>query len=173
MKEEKGLTTVNLIFLIIIIIATIGVIIHFSVGDEGVITRVSKNEEEFNKTEILDEINFAITQKYLGTYKNEAVNGKKIEEVYNKDVAINYLKEKEIIEEYSNEEGKKEENKYYVKVENLKKDINQGKGQNGSIKDIYILEKSDKTDDYTLFYIKNNEEKINIGNLQFDPELNK
>lgn len=166
MKKENGLTAVALVFFIGVIIVVVGIIINFSIGEEGVITKASHDEEEFNMTEVLDELNFSITEKYLGTYKNEAVNGKKIEEVYNKEIAIKYLKDSEIIENYNNKE-----NIYFVKVDKLKGDIKQGKGQNGSDKDVYIIERSEKTDDYTVFYLKNSGEKVTIGNLEFEPQL--
>lgn len=164
MKKENGLTAVTSIFFVIIIIIVIGIIINFSLGEEGVITKATQDEEEFNMSEVLDELNLSITEKYLGTYKNEAVNGKKIEEVYSKDIAINYLKDKGIIEQYKNKE-----NVYLVKTEKLKGDIKQGNGENGSDKDVYIIERTDKTDDYTVIYIKNNGERVTIGNLEFEP----
>lgn len=164
MKKEDGLTAATSIFFIVLIIIIIGIVINLSLGKEGVITKVTQDEEEFNMTEVLEELNLSIAEKYVGTYKNEAVNGKKIEEVFSKEIAIDYLKDKGIIEEYS---GK--ENTYLVKTENLKGDIKQGKGENGSNKDVYIIEKSEKTDDYTVFYLKSDNEKINVGNLEFEP----
>ncbi len=163
--KKNVLTVVTSILGVILFIAIIiGAIIHFSLGKEGVITKATQDEETFNQTEVLEELNLAIAEKYVATYKNEVVNGKKIEEFFNKETAINYLKEKNIIEEYN-----EKENTYFVKIENLKGDINQGKGKNGSDKDVYIIEKSSKTDDYVVYYLKNSDEKVNIGNLEFEP----
>ena len=65
MKKENGLTAVALVFFIGVIIVVVGIIINFSIGEEGVITKASHDEEEFNMTEVLDELNFSITEKYL------------------------------------------------------------------------------------------------------------
>lgn len=166
MKREDGLTAVWLTVLIAVIVVVIGVVIYYSLGDEGIITKATQDEEEFNKTEVLDELNFTITKKYLGTYKNEVTNGTKIEEVYNSDVVINYLKEQNIIENY-----KDNENVFYVKVDALKSDIKQGKGENGSDKDVYVISKKEESGEYIVFYVKNENEKIEIGPLQLTPEL--
>ncbi len=166
MKRDNGLAAITLVLMIIIILGIVGLTIYFSIGDEGVLTKVTQDEEEFNKTEVLDELNITITEKYLETYKNEVVNGRKIEEVYNKDVAINYLKEKGIIEPY--DENK---NKYYINVSALRSDIKQGKGEKGSSKDVYVIEKSEKTEDYEVVYLKNENERISIGNLEFEQKL--
>ena len=81
-------------------------------------------------------------------------------------MAINYLKEKGIIEPYD-----ENENKYYINVSALRSDIKQGKGEKGSSKDVYVVEKSEKTEDYEVVYLKNENERISIGNLEFEQKL--
>ena len=81
MRNNEGKAFVKLL-IIIVILAIIGFIAYnWAVSRDGIITKVTTDEEKYNKSEVLEEINFIITQKYLEVYKKATVGGEnKIEQ---------------------------------------------------------------------------------------------
>jgi hypothetical protein len=64
MNRYAGKASVKLI-IVIAILAVVGFFGYkLAVGRNGIITKVTKDEEKYNKSEILEEINFLITEKY-------------------------------------------------------------------------------------------------------------
>jgi hypothetical protein len=184
MNRYAGKASVKLI-IVIAILAVVGFFGYkLAVGRNGIITKVTKDEEKYNKSEILEEINLLITEKYLNVYSKATATGEnKIEEFYNDEKVIAYLKGYSggedgtinyeeapdstiYIEDLVDEEGC-----YYVKIENLKQDfITYGKGENvEDSNDYFFIKKVD--DKYNLYYKNVNSEIEEIGELQMEPSI--
>ena len=69
MKNNHRLNLLFLLLSIVVLIGIIYAIIHFTMGKEGAITRVTTDEKEFNNTEVLETLNLAIRKAYIDTYK--------------------------------------------------------------------------------------------------------
>ena len=120
MGKENGFAYQVLILIIIIIIAIAGVCINKVVGKNGVLDRVSTVETEYSKEDVLEKINYKITQKFIEINNQAKENNQSISELYNSDVVIAYLKDSGIIEETFDEEGNVLQNVYNINLENLK-----------------------------------------------------
>jgi hypothetical protein len=184
MNKNAGKAFVKLI-IIIAILAVVGFLGYkLAVGKNGIITKATTDEEKYNKSEILEEINFLITEKYLKVYSKATADGEnKIEEFYNDEKVIAYLKgysggedgtinyeeapdSTVYIEDLVDEEGC-----YYVKVENLKQDfITYGKGENiKDSSDYFFIKKVDNQ--YNLYYKNVDTEIEEIGELKMEPSI--
>jgi len=130
----------TLIITIIIIIAIIIWGIKFIWGENGVLTKVTVDEVEWNKSEVLEEINMLLAPIYIDAHKTATETKVSIDELYSSDIVIDKLKEMNVIKDYIDIDGKEVEKKYYIDVNELKGDISQyGTGENGTRKRyIYI-----------------------------------
>jgi len=159
MYEENGFAYQILILIIIIVIAIAGVAINKVIGKNGVLNRVVKVEEEYNKEEVLEKINHKVTEKFIEINNEAKANNRNISEMYNSDVVIEFLKQSLIIEETYNEEGKVQEGIFIINVEKLKTDDNQITYQ-GTFK----LEKIQ--DKYMVLYYDEENHSKEIGELK-------
>ena len=143
----------------------------FVFGNNGILTKVTEDEVEYNKTEVLEELNTIVTEIYLEVYKTAtATEGATIDSLYNAEIVIQKLREKGIIQNYKNIDGKDIENKYYISVENFKRDVaKSGIGENGAEKNIYLLELKD--DKLIVNYYDNKGEIQTIGDLQIEQNI--
>ena len=93
MRNNAGKAFVQLIIIIAILVVIGFVAYKAAVGRDGIIRKVTTEEEKYNKTEVLEEINFMITEKYLDAYGKATAGGEnKIEQFYNNEKVIAYLK---------------------------------------------------------------------------------
>ena len=122
MGKENGFAYQVLILIIIIIIAIAGVCINKVVGKNGVLDRVSTVETEYSKEDVLEKINYKITQKFIEINNQAKENNQSISELYNSDVVITYLKDSGIIVETYDEDGNIVENVYNINIDNLKEE---------------------------------------------------
>ena len=184
MRNNAGKAFVQLI-IIIAILAVIGFVAYkAAVGRDGIIRKVTTEEEKYNKTEVLEEINFMITEKYLDAYGKATAGGEnKIEQFYNNEKVIAYLKgysggedgninyeeapdKKVIIEDLVSEE-----NCYFVNIENLKSDMSSyGKGENTKDSNDYFFIKQEE-EKLNLYYKDANFEIEQIGELQIEQSI--
>lgn len=184
MKKENGLGLIPLIFIIIVLLILIGVAFKLVLGDDGVLEKVTTEEAEYNKTEVLEEINLIIREKYLDAYKKSTSSGKKdnIEQYYNIEKVIKFLKGYsggESGNDYTNQDSKViiedlagNTDMYFIKISELKTDINgYGGGENkeGS-KDFFFIKKESEQI-YKVYYKNSNGEDEEIGELEFEPEI--
>ena len=143
MKNEKGLTLTALVITIIILAILAGVSLKFVLGENGVIKQATTVEAEYNKSEVLEELNLIITEKYLDAYNKYTKAGKNatIEQYYNVEKVIQYLKGYsggETGNDYQTKDSKVviedlvgSADKYFIKISELNKDIsNYAKGKN-------------------------------------------
>ena len=159
MYKENGFAYQILILIIIIIIAVAGVLINKVIGKNGVLEQVATVETEYNKEDVLEKINYKITQKFIEINNEAKANNRNIAELYNADVVIEFLKQSLIIEETQDEDGNFQDGIYLINVEKLKDENDDSK-----IEGTFKLEKNqDKYE--VVYYDENNNSKI-IGELQ-------
>ena len=65
MLKEDGLAYQVLVLVIIIIIASAGVLINKVIGKNGMLNKVAEVETEFSKEDVLEKINYKVTQKFI------------------------------------------------------------------------------------------------------------
>ena len=152
---------ITLIICIVIVLGIFYIGHKSTLGEDGIVTKASNVEIEYYKKEIINIFKSTITEKYLACYNETKVDtSKKLVDLYNEDVAINYLKEKGYLEYYFFLEYNEHTGKY--KYDEEKQDA----------KDINDLKRSD------IFYIKLNEENSDItlygrGTKYIDGNINK
>ena len=155
----------TLIITIIIVIGIIVAVVIFVFGENGVLTKATEGEAEWNKKEVLEEINILLKPIYVEAHKSSVESGRHIDEFYNPNIIVIKFKEKNIIENYKDIDGNEIEGKYYVKVDSLKGDVSQyGTGENGSEKDMFVIEWGDNG--YVVNYYDNKSELEYIGPLE-------
>ena len=120
MNKENGFAYQVLVLIIIIIIAIAGVLINKLVGRNGMIEKVTEVESKFSKEDVLEKINYKVTQKFIELNNTAKASNQSISSIYNSDVVLAFLKENLIIEEIKNEAGEPQEGIYWIHVENLK-----------------------------------------------------
>lgn len=159
MEKENGFAYQILVLIIIIIIAVAGVFINKIIGRNGVLDRVSTVETEYNKEDVLEKINYIITQKFIEINNQAKENNQNISEIYNSDVVIEYLKQSLIIEEVYDDNGNFQENVYNINLDKLKEeeDTTQYFGT-------FKLEKIDEK--YIVVFYDNNNNAQEVGELQ-------
>ena len=164
MGKENGFAYQVLILIIIIIIAIAGVCINKVVGKNGVLDRVSTVETEYSKEDVLEKINYKITQKFIEINNQAKQENKSISEFYNSDVVIMYLIESGIIEEEFDENGNSLPNIYKINIENLKEE-NDKTQYSGEFK----LEKIEEK--YKVVFYDKDGEAQEIGELQIQQTI--
>lgn len=159
MDKENGFAYQILALIIIIVIAIAGVFINELVGKDGVLNKVAEVENQYTKEEVLEKINYKVTQKFIELNNEAKATGKSISEIYNSDVVIEFLKQNLIIEQAYDENGNVEEGKYIINVDKIKDEENNVE-PNGFFK----LEKIE--DKYMVVYYENDKPSQEIGELQ-------
>lgn len=171
LRQNEAFSHIALIITIIILLILAGGAIIFVFGKNGVFTKVTADEVEYNKNEVLEELNTMVTEVYLESYKTAtSTEGASIDSLYNEEIVIEKLKEKEVIENYKNKDGIAIENKYYIAIENFKRDVTKSVlGENGSEKNVFVLELKDN--EYIVNYYNSKEEVQTIGKLQIEQNI--
>ena len=191
----NGLTLVALVVTIIVLLILAGVSLNLVLGDNGILTKATNVEIEYNKSEVLEQLNLIITEKYLEAY-HQAINDKKeVSEYYSATKVIEFLQTAVIeglepeegqdsyvgyIEALKDDTGNTIANQYFVKMPSLQRNISRfGLGKNdGSQSDIFIIVNNNNADgdnndvnDYVVKYISNDGTEEEIGILQMQPTL--
>lgn len=164
MNKENGFAYQILILIVIIIIAIAGVLINKIIGKDGIIEQATLVEEEFSKEDILEKLNFKITQKFIELNNIAKENNQNISEIYNANVVIEFLKQNVIIEEIFDDDGNVKEGVYNINIQNLKED-DEDETPIGTFK----LEKRDEN--YIVVYYDEDNNSQDIGNLQIQQTM--
>ena len=162
-------------------------------GRDGLITKASSVEIEYDKGEVLENLTELIKEKYMAVYNEaKATTDKKIEDLYNVDVGISYLAEKNVAEYYwfskydeqsnnytyikDNEktDGQKRNDCFWINVNNIEQVKTFGKGakyddkNNQNKIDVFLLEKviENEVTKYVVNYYNLDGEKEFVGNLE-------
>lgn len=184
MKNNEGKVLFTLILLIVAVIVIAVVAHRLTTRSDGLIRRATSDQEKYDKSEVLEEIDVLITQKYLEAYNKSTSAGKnKVEEYFTPEKVMAYLKGYPIKEDGSInleeaptetayiEDLKSEENCYYIKIENFKRDITSyGKGENTEDSNDYFFIKLEG-EEYNLYYKASDNEVEKIGALEFKQEI--
>lgn len=199
MKNDNANTLISIIIAIIILIGIVYGAHYFIMGRDGIVTKLSNVENEFDKTEVLENLTEKVKQKYMSIY-NEAKGApdKKLEEMYNTDIAIASLVEQGAMEYYYYSNYDEKTNKYnYISAAEITQDtpkrddifwINTdvmsdvktfGKGskfsEDGNINniDVFLLEKNVENDKniYIVKYYDMNGNKKDVGILELAEPL--
>ena len=176
MKNLEGKNIKLFLISLIIIAAIIGVSVYFVVFRDGNVMNVVNVELEYNNEEVVEELNLAIRKEYIEIYTKATENKIAVDSIYTSDLVLSNFVDKDIIEKYveydeENDTSKEIDNKFYVVVNNLKMDITAGKGENGSGKDIFTIEKNMETGVHEVMYYNSKQEATKIGELNFTPEV--
>ena len=160
MNRENGFAYQVLILIIIIIIAIAGVIINKVVGKNGLVDKAVAVEQEYKKEDIVEKINYLVTQKFIELNNQAKGENKSISEVYNANVIIEYLKQNFIIEETYDEEGNFQEGIYLINIDKIIEDEKEVAQMTGK----FQLEKRD--DKFFVIYYDENDDSQELGELQ-------
>ena len=164
MEKENGFAYKILILVIIIIIAVAWVIINKIVGKNGMLNKVAEVESEYSKEDVLEKINYKVTQKFIEINNEAKANNKNISELYNSDVVIEFLKQSFIIEETYDENKNVIDGVYLIDVSKLKDD-----GDETVYEGTFKLEKKD--DKYMVVYYNKENQVQEIGELQIQQTI--
>lgn len=197
MKKETKNNIIKFIISVLIICAIIYGAYYFIIGKDGLINQINTVENEFDKTEVLEELNELVKEKYMAMYnETKQDTSKKLDELYNADVAISYLVEKGVLEYYYytnfdeqnkeytyiekdiKEDTPKRNDLFYVNVKKIKDVSTYGKGKkynNNKLNqnDVFILEKNVENDitTYKINYFNQEGKKENVGVIELATPL--
>ena len=73
---------------ILILIAGVGLVLHFALSKDGAVTKIVEDEKEYNNVEVVEEINLTIRKKYIEIYTYSVENKVALVEVYNWDTVL-------------------------------------------------------------------------------------
>ena len=99
MKRENGASVIALILFIVVIVIIVGIALYKIFGSGGVLNQYTENDVEYNKTEIVEKMNLIVKEKYVLDYKYASENNQKIEDIYSADTVIQFLLDKNYIEQ--------------------------------------------------------------------------
>ena len=99
MRKEDGLSILGLIFLIVILLAIAFFAVNKIFGKGGMVEKYKEADNEYNKTEIVDNLNLIIKEKYVLDYKYAIENNLNPEEVCTAEKYFQYLLDSGYIEQ--------------------------------------------------------------------------
>lgn len=193
MKKETRNKIIATLLSVIVVGVILGVAYNAIMGRDGLIAKTSSVEIEYDKGVVLERLTELIKEKYMAAY-NEAktIADKKIEDLYNTDVGISYLVEKNVIEYYwfskyddkcdiydyikDNEktDGQKRDDCFWINVNNIEQVKTIGKGSkydenvNQNMNDVFLIEKVSENEviRYEVNYYNAKSQKEFVGNLE-------
>lgn len=183
MRNEKGLSLVALAITIVAILTLAGVATYFVLGEDGILEQATTDEVEYNKNEVLEELNFVITQKYLDAYHKGTSGGSdNIAQYYNTEKVIMFLKGYtggETGDDYSVQDTKvliedlvEATDMYYINISEFKIDTTSyGTGKNEKDSKDFFFIKKEGEEQYKVYYRNSEGTDEEIGELEFQPEI--
>ena len=168
MRRENGLSSIALIFIIVILAIILGFAFY---KIQHVVNDFKENDVEYNKTEIVEKLNLIVKEKYVKDYKTAQENNQKIDEIYNSDIVINYLIENNYIEQLKDIDDRLVVDEYYINADSLNSDIaTQVINENGSNSNGTKVFKIKKIEDkYMIYFVDKYGEQEEIGELIMKP----
>ena len=173
MKREDGLSIISLILIIAVLIALAVFAGQKILGKDGLWDRYKESDNEYNKTEIVDSLNFIIQEKHVLDYKYAAENNQNPADFCTSENFFKYLIDSGYIEQLKDINDNLVENQYYINAESLNADLNtnlinkNGSESNGTkVYKIKILENK-----YMIYYVDKYGEEIEIGELNMNPDV--
>lgn len=159
MLKEGGFAYQMLVLIIILVIAIAGVLINQVIGKDGMVDKVVEVETEFRKEDVLEKLNYKVTQKFIELNNMAKQNNQKISELYNQDVVIEFLKQNEIIVASQDEDGNPMDGVYEIDVSKVSDDAK-------TISNLGTFKLEKRENQFFVVYYDENGEPQEIGELQ-------
>lgn len=173
MRKEDGLSIISLIVIVVILIIVLGVAAKVIFGEDGVLEKYSEADNEYNKSEIVEKLNFIVKEKYVLDYKYALENKKDINELYTEEIAFQYLLDNGHIEQLKDIEDNLVQDQYFINAGTLNSDIATNaikeNGSKGNGTKIFKIKKIE--DKLKIFFIDKYGEEEEIGELNLKPEI--
>lgn len=173
MKRENGASVIALILVIVVIVIIVGIALYKIFGSGGVLNQYTENDVEYNKTEIVEKMNLIVKEKYVLDYKYASENNQKIEDIYSADTVIQFLLDKNYIEQLKDINDNIVENQYFINPDSLNSDIATGvineNGSNSNGTKVFKIKKLD--DKYMIYFVNKYGEEEELGELVMNPEV--
>ena len=173
MRREDGASIIALILVIVVVAIIIGIAGYKIFGSGGVLNQYTENDVEYNKTEIVEKMNLIVKEKYVLDYKYASENNQKIEDIYSADTVIQFLLDKNYIEQLKDINDNIVENQYFINPDSLNSDIatnvinENGSNSNGT--KVFKIKKID--DKYMIYFVNKYGEEEELGELVMNPEV--
>lgn len=173
MRKEDGLSIISLIIIVVILIVILGMAAKVIFGEDGIVEKYSQADNEYNKSEIVEKLNFIIKEKYVLDYKFALENKKDINELYTEETAFQYLLDNGHIEPLKDIDDNLVEDQYFINAETLNSDIAtnaiRANGSKGNGTKIYKIKKVEEK--LEIFFVDKYGEEEEIGELILKPEI--
>lgn len=173
MRKEDGLSIISLIIIIVILIVILGVAAKVVLGEGGILEKYSQADYEYNKSEIVEKLNYIIKEKYVLDYKYALENKKDINEVYSEEIVFQYLLDSGYIEQLKDINDNLVQDQYFIKPNSLNSDIATNaireNGSKGNGTKIFKIKKIDSK--YMIYFVDKYGEEEQIGELVLKPEV--
>ena len=170
MSREDGLSIIALIILIVVVVVVLGVI-----GTKAwqVFQTMRDEDTEYNKSEIVSDMNLIVKEKYVFDYKYCSENNQNMDELYNDVYLINYLTEEGYIEQLKDINDNPVQDQYYINAEKLNTDISTNViNENGSASNGTKIFKIKKLEEkYMIYFVDKYGEEEELGELIIKPEI--
>ena len=173
MRKEDGLTIIPLVIIVALLIVLAVFAVKFVFGRDGVVDQLKEADNEYNTTEIVDNLNLIVKEKYVLDSKYALENNKTIDEVYNSEKLLNYLLENSYIEPLKDINDNLVEDQYYINPNSFSSDIasnvinGNGSASNGT--KIYKIKKVE--DKYMIYFVDKYGEEKELGELILKPQV--
>lgn len=173
MKKEDGLSIISLVVIIVILIIVLGIAAKVILGEGGILEKYSQADYEYNKSEILEKLNYIIKEKYVLDYKYALENKKDINEIYSEEIVFQYLLDSGYIEQLKDINDNLVQDQYYIIPNSLNSDIaTNALNENGSAGNGTKIFKIKKLEDsYMIYFVDKYGEEEEIGELILTPEV--
>ncbi len=173
MRKEDGLSIISLIIIIVLLIVLAGFAINKIFGRDGVVDQFKEVDNEYNKTEIVDNLNLVVKEKYVLDSKYALENNLKIEDICNSDILFAYLIENKYIEQLKDINDNIVADQYYINPNSFKGELaNNVINENGSNSNgtkVYKIKKIN--DKYMIYFVDKYGDEQELGELNLKPEV--
>lgn len=170
MKKNEGLSIILLILISIMILVGIGFAANWTWNK---ISEVRAADTEYNKEEVVSNLNMIIKEKYFFEYKYASENHVDFSELYTTEKVIQSLIDNGHIEQLKDINDNLVVDQYYIHPETLKSDFSENEiNENGSNSNGTKLFKLKKIDEkFMIYFVDKYGEEEELGELIIFPEI--
>ena len=162
MRKNEGLSIIVLILISIMILVGVGFVANWAWNK---ISEVREADTEYNKEEVVSNLNMLIKEKYFFEYKYASENHVDFSELYTTEKVIQSLIDNGHIEQLKDINDNLVEDQYYIHPETLKSDFSEneineyGSDSNGT--KLFKLKKIDER--FMIYFVDKYGEEEDIG----------
>lgn len=170
MRKNEGLSIIVLILISIMILVGVGFVANWAWNK---ISEVREADTEYNKEEVVSNLNMLIKEKYFFEYKYASENHVDFSELYTTEKVIQSLIDNGHIEQLKDINDNLVEDQYYIHPETLKSDFSENEiNENGSDSNGTKLFKLKKIDErFMIYFVDKYGEEEELGELIIFPEI--